>query len=215
MGADLTLGQSDGRNQVFQCIELERCQVQPFGNGVHHVLIFRRTGSGVLCKFLVLVPLEFLDKPARDKFHITFRCGKVDERTTVNQRRTGNTHVYLLCSVFKKHLGVVAQLRAAHDGVVTEQHLFAFEHVAVGYQLHFRHKRAHLLVARREAARPCRCIFRDGTHIRHTLSCRIPQCHSNTGIGNAAGAVHFHIIGLAHSLATGKTYLFHIFMFIA
>ena len=40
MGTQVFLGQADGFHQIFQCIELQRGQVKPFGYLVHHAAIF-------------------------------------------------------------------------------------------------------------------------------------------------------------------------------
>ena len=70
VGADLTLRQSYGIDELFDGVELQCGESQVFGYGIHHAVVFRRTGGGVFVEVLVGVALKLLDHAARDKLHI-------------------------------------------------------------------------------------------------------------------------------------------------
>ena len=76
----------------------------------------------------------------------------------------------LLGTVLEKGSDIVAQLRAAHDGVVAEHDALVLQDRRVGDEFHLGHKVAAILVARGERAGPRRRVFQHRTLVRHLLT---------------------------------------------
>lgn len=137
VSAELALGQTDGVDEVFERVKLERSEAQALAYYLHHALIFGRACGGIFLKILVLVALKLFYYAARYQFEVALRRREADERTAVDERRTGYAHVSLAHAVVEQHLNVVAQLCAAHDRVVAEQQTLVLEHGAVGISFIF------------------------------------------------------------------------------
>ena len=152
---------------------------------------------------------------AGDQLHVAFRRSEANERAAVDERGAGNADMHFFRSVIVEHFHVVAQLGAAHDGVVAKQQSFAFEHGAIGNQFHFCHQRAHRLVARHEASGPCWRVFANGAMVGHAFSFGIAQGHADAGVGDAAGAIHFGIVCFPHFRSASEAHHLHVAIFIA
>ena len=114
MGAELALGQAYGLDKILERVKLQRSKAKALAYNLNHALVFGRTCFGILLKILVFVALKFLYYAARYKLKVALRRSKADERTAVDERRTGYAHVSLAHAIVEEHLHVVAQLRAAH-----------------------------------------------------------------------------------------------------
>ena len=51
--------------------------------------------------------------------------------------------------------------------------------------------------------------------IGHALALGIAQGHAHARVGDAAGAVHLRLVGLAHLEAGGEAHLFHVLALVA
>ena len=120
-----------------------------------------------------------------------------------------------LYAAIEKHFHVVAQLRAAHYGVVAKKHAVAAQDCFVGNELHLGHQVAHFLVAGSEAARPRGGVFRNGAHVRLVHAGRIAVTHAHARVGDTAHAVGVHCFGLAHLLTAGKAHLLNVYALVA
>lgn len=215
VGTYLALGQPDGSNERFKGIKLKGIESEPVGNGLHQPVVLGRSGRGIFVQVLAMVALKLLYEPACNQFQIPFGRGEIDERTSIDERRTGNAHMHLFGSIIIKNLHIIPKLCASHYGVVTEQDALALKHGTVGDELHLGHQRAHILIAGSEAPRPGRRIFGDGTVVGHALSFGVSKCHAHARVGYTAYAVHFAFIGLPHLISARKTHLFYILVLIA
>ena len=86
---------------------------------------------------------------------------------------------------------IVAQLGAAHYGVVAEHHLVAFDQRGVGYQFHLGHQLAPALCAGGEAAGPCRCIFDHAAQIWFSDGRGIAESHASSGVRHWTYEIYF------------------------
>ena len=124
MRANLIARQADSPDQRFKFGELQGVESELLRNPVNHLFVFGRIGRGIHLHALVIKgrfgALEFCYDAPCDEFHDGFGFREIDERTTVGERRTSDTHVYLPSPAFNKASGVVPQLRSANDGVITK-----------------------------------------------------------------------------------------------
>ena len=185
--------------------------MEAVGYRLHQARVFGRVGDGIGADTVGVVGCLFAfklrDEASGDEFHIRLRGGEVQEGTSVEERRAGNTHVHLSRTRLFQAGGVVFELGAAHDGVVAEKHALVFEDRLVVNEFHLRHEVAHLLSGGCERAGPSGGVFRDSPLVGHSLSCRITHRHADTGVGYSAGAVHLCGVGLAHQVAAGIAHL--------
>ena len=99
MCADLAFRQTDGFDECFQRVKLQRAEAKSLGNGLYHLLVFGRISGSVFVEVFVLVAFQLFDDAARNQFQIALRGSKADEGATINQRRAGNAHVYLFGAI--------------------------------------------------------------------------------------------------------------------
>ena len=167
-----------------------------------------------MCQILVLIALQFLNDATSDKLHVALLRSEADKGTGIYQRRAGYAHVHLLHSVGHEFLGTVAELRAAHDAVVAEQHTLVAQHGTVGDEFHLCHERTHFLVGGSETAWPGGGILGDGTMIRFSDTLGITQSHAHARIGDTANAIHRCVVLFTHHATALKAHLLHIAIFI-
>ena len=180
MGAHLTLRQADALDKVFDTGELQRGESQTTGNLLYHALVFRRVSLGILVELSLVIALEVADDTTGDELQVALTVGEADERTAIDQWRARDTHMHLFRTVLNKLLGVVAQLCATHDRVVTEHHALVFQQGCVGDKLHLCHQVATALVTRGKRAGPCGCVLQHGTLVGDARAFGIAQSHTNT-----------------------------------
>ena len=121
VSAYLALRQADCLDQLLDGIKLQGSQTELACNLIHHLLILRRTGGSILLQILIGITLKLFDDTTGNQLHRTLGRGEVDERTSINQRRTSDTHVaFFQTSLVEKHLHVVTQLGTTHDTIITE-----------------------------------------------------------------------------------------------
>ena len=118
-----------------------------------------------MCQILLVIAFEVAYDTARNEFEVALRRGKADKGTAIHQRRTGDAHMNLLGSVIEEGADVVAQLCAAHDGVVTEHDALPLQDSGVWYELHLCHEVTTVLVAWCEGTWPCGGILHHCTLI--------------------------------------------------
>ena len=121
VSADFALRQTDGLDQRFEFVETQRSQSQAFTDGLNQLFVLWCACSGVFFEIFVRVALNFANELTGNQFHFALRRGEADERTAIDERRTGNADVYLACAVVEQHVHVVAQLRAAHNRVIAKR----------------------------------------------------------------------------------------------
>ena len=151
MCAKVTLGQADGFHNAFQSVEFQRIDAYMFAQHLHEVGVFLAGRVAILFDVAAVVALHFLDAAARDEFHHIFRGREIEEGAAVEQWRATDAHMHLAGTEVIKHLHIVAQLRAAHDGVVAKSHLLAVQKGAVGDEFHLGHMLPLALVDGHEA----------------------------------------------------------------
>ena len=139
---------------IFQC-----CQRESLGNSFNNALILGCASLGITLKVFSAVAFKFLNKLACNKFHIALRRGEVEERTTMEKRRTSNTHVYFVSTIGKKFFRLVTELRSSHNTIITEKHTLSAQHFTIGDKFHLCYKRAQVLIAGSEGTGPSGCIF--------------------------------------------------------
>ena len=99
MCTNLTFRQSDGLDESFQSIKLQSCKTKALGNNADHLLIFRRTGSGIFLQILVCISLQFFYNAACNQFQRALGCRETYKRTSINQRRTSNADMYFFGTI--------------------------------------------------------------------------------------------------------------------
>ena len=141
VGADLAFGHANGLDKILEFGKLQRGQSQTTGYLLHHLLIFRRVGSGIAFQMLLVVAtLEITDDTTGDQFQIALRRGETDKRTTVDQRRTRDTTMHLFGTIVEEGLHIIPQLRTTHDGVVAKDDALVFQQGRVRNQFHLCHE---------------------------------------------------------------------------
>ena len=196
VGADPTLRKTDTLNQILQFGELQCGESQALGNLCHHTLIFRRIGLCILLEILLVVALEILDDTTGNQLHITLGRGEADERTAIDQRRTRDAAVNLLGTILEKGSHVILQLGTTYDGVVAEHHALILQQSRVWNQLHLCHQSTALLISRCERAGPCGSVLGNCSYIGTFVTLSITYSHTQTAVGNTAGAIDLDIIAL-------------------
>ena len=214
VGAELALGQSDGLDQGFEFVEAEGGEAEPLADDFDQLAVFGRVGGGVACQVLVGIAFQFGYDAAGDEFHVALGGGEADVGTAVDEGRTGNAHVYFAHTVVEQYAHVVAQLRAAHDAVVAEEHALAAQQVAVGNELHLGHQRAHLLIGGGEAAGPGGRVFRYGALVGLAHTGCIAECHAYATVGDATDAVDFGVVLGCHHPAVVEAHFLDIAPFV-
>lgn len=202
VGAYSLFRQPDACYEVFEGAEFQCCQAEAARNLVDHALIFGSAGRSVAVEIIGrLAAFEILDDTACDEFEVAFRRGEADIFAAVDQRRTRNAGVDFPASSLIEGRHVVAELSAAHYRVVAENNALVFQQGPVRYELHLRHKGAARLVARCEAARPCRRVFQHGAVVGNSATFAVAEGETDARVGNAADTVGFSVVFLSHGLS--------------
>ena len=128
MCADALLGHADGLADIFHGVEFQGIHTHVLANHLDHAVVFGCIGGLVGAEFLWSESvggdaLQLFDDAAGDELTVGLGLGEVEEGAAVDQRGAGDADVDLLGAVVVEHLHVVAQLGAADDGVVAEDHL--------------------------------------------------------------------------------------------
>ena len=214
MCAELAFRQADGFDQRFELVEPQRGEAEPLADDVDHLPVLGRVGRGVTLQVFVGVAFQLADDAAGNQLHVAFGRGEAYVGTAVDERRTGNAHMYLAHTIVEEHADVVAELCAAHDAVVAEEHALAAQYVAVGDEFHLGDQRTHFLVGRGETAGPGGRVFGDGALVGLAYAGSIAQCHAHSGVGNAADAVHFSLVFTRHHLPVVKPHFLDVAPFV-
>ncbi len=107
--------------------------------------------------------------------------------------------MHFLRAIVEEGAHIVAQLRAAHDGVVTEHDALSLENGGIGDEFHARHQVAARLTTRGKRPRPCRRVLQNSTLVGNLFAVGIAHRHTHARIGNAADQVSLHLrVLLAH-----------------
>ena len=111
MRADLIARQADSPDQRFEFGELQGVESELLRDPVNHLFVFGRVGCGIHLHALVVKSrfrsFEFRNDAPGDEFHDRLGLREIDERTSIGERRTSDTHVYLPSPAFNKASGVV------------------------------------------------------------------------------------------------------------
>ena len=110
MCTNLTFRQSDGLDESFQGIKLQSCKTKALGNNADHLLIFRRTGSGIFLQVLVCISLQFF-------YNATCNQSQNNKRLPSSMARFGISFIFATNERISCLLGV--KLRG-HVGVYLE-----------------------------------------------------------------------------------------------
>ncbi len=113
MCTNLTFRQSDGLDESFQGIKLQSCKTKALGNNADHLLIFRRTGSGIFLQILVCISLQFFYNATCNQFQRALGC----RETPSSMARFGISFIFATNERISCLLGV--KLRG-HVGVYLE-----------------------------------------------------------------------------------------------
>ena len=146
MGADFALGQADGLYKCIHPVEFKGSEAEHISDALHHAAMLGGIGVSIFFQILILITFQILDDTTGHQLQVGLATAETEERATIDKRRTGYAHVYLLGSIVEKHLHIVLQLGTAYNGVVAEKQTFARHHGAVGNELHLGDKLNHRFV---------------------------------------------------------------------
>ena len=107
IGAEAFLGKPDGGNEIVQTLEGERREPEVPADVLHHLLVWFAVRIEILLD-VVVRPLTVADEPARDEGVFGLRSREVEEPARIEERRTRNAHVRLLCAVREQALRLLA-----------------------------------------------------------------------------------------------------------
>ncbi len=93
----------------------------------------------------------------------------------------------------------VAELGAAHDGILAEEEALALDEFLDGNDLHARDQVASGLILGHETARPGGGVFDEGPLEGHALFLGVTHGMASAGIGNARHDVHGVLSRLARA----------------
>lgn len=207
MRTESALGKPDSLHEIFQSGKLKRSESEAFADHLGHALMLRRVGIGISGETLGIVSrfisLQLGDDATGKELHLGFRLGEIDELASVEQRWRSDTHVHLFSAGLEEAGGVVAELGATYDGIVAEKHALVAEHGRVMDELHLSYELAKLLTRGGKGARPRRGILGDSAAIGNAMTFGIADSHTDTAVGNTAGAVDLRLIALTHGYAAG------------
>ena len=161
VSAELVFGQANGVNHVVDALERKRREVQLLADVFHHALVGFAIG---VCVLLDIGVFAFLVTNVATGNQVVFvlGTGEVDELARINERRASDTHVRLLTAERIKLQGLLAELRAAHDGVVAEHQTAILDESRNRDELHGGDAFALLLVLRHEGAGPRGRVLDEG-----------------------------------------------------
>ena len=212
MGANLLFRHADAIYKSLDFAELQGGEPKAPADFLYHPLIFRSAGGGVASEGLGrnILSLEITYNLPRDQLHIAFWACESDKRATVDQRRAWYAGMHPFGSRLKECAYIVAQLGAAHNGVVAEHYILVLQDCRIRDELHAGYKVAPRLVAGGEAAGPCGGIFQHGTLIGDAVAVGIAKSVAYTWVGDAAHAVGLGSVFLAHNASGLFTHMLHV-----
>ena len=211
VGAQLLLGQADGRHQVVQPLVLERRQVQPAADAVRPWPgISSEPAWAYSVQILVVLAFELLDGLAAGQVQCRNASGEIEELAAVDQRRAGRAHVDLSGAAVEQPLDGVLELGAAHDGVLAEQQPLAVDQLAESGSASSGPPGRASLVLGHEAARPGRRVLDERPAVGNSRFVGIPDGMADARIGNAGHEVDLDVVAARQGGAAAVADVLHI-----
>ena len=167
-----------------------------------------RIGIGVQIHTLVF-SLHIPDDPSGDQIHLRGGTGEVQIFAAVEQRRAGRTDMDLLRSAGIQEFRGFPQLRAAHDGIVDQEHAPVLDQVAHRDQLHFGDQVPLALDGGHEGTGPGGRIFDERTGEGNARSVRVADGMGRSRIRNAGHDIRGYMVAARHGSAAVIPHFFH------
>lgn len=136
VGADITFRETDGVHDSFKAVELKSVDTNMLAYFLDHGGIFLGGAVAIGFEVAYFATFKLFDTAACDKLHIGFGSREIEEGASVDEGRTADADMDVLHSSFVEHLDLVAELSATNNGVIAEDHIFAFQHFAAGDEFH-------------------------------------------------------------------------------
>ena len=133
---------------------------------------------------------------ASDKVVLVLRAREVDEAAGIEERRARDADVHFLAPLLVEAVGLLAELRSAHDRVVAEYEAAVLDEPRYRDELHRRHLFALALVLRHERPRPSRRVLHERTGELDARLVRVAERMRSAGVGDPACGVDRRRIAL-------------------
>ena len=112
--------QADGLNKIINRLKRKRSEIKLAAHVIDHAAICLASGICILRNIGVLAFVA-ANVAARDEIVFAARTRKIYEMARIKQRRTSNAHMRLTTAFGIQAVGLLAKLRAAHYGIITEK----------------------------------------------------------------------------------------------